>query len=232
MITTLKMWLKYSNNPTAQAMFKFCKNIRSLSVPVIPGFHHACYHLFLFFKNALHFASQQLFFTPMFKSQVKGSKRNLSLDCGMPQILGKVDIELGDNTRINGISTICGRLSHSYVAKLVIGNNVDIGWQNAFSVGRTIILEDNVRLAGKVFLAGFPGHPIDAQLRASGAADFEEQVGDIIIRDGAWLGTGVTVIGNVTIGKGAIVGAGSVVTKDVPDNCIVAGNPAKVIRYL
>jgi acetyltransferase-like isoleucine patch superfamily enzyme len=89
-----------------------------------------------------------------------------------------------------------------------------------------------VRLAGKVFLAGFPGHPIDAQLRASGAADFEEQVGDIIIRDGAWLGTGVTVIGNVTIGKGAIVGAGSVVTKDVPDNCIVAGNPAKVIRYL
>jgi acetyltransferase-like isoleucine patch superfamily enzyme len=232
MIATLKLWLKHSNNPQAKALFRVCKSIRTLSVPVIPGVHHVLYHAFIFLRNALHFASQQLFYAPMFKSQVSGSKRNLSLDCGMPQILGKVDIQLGDNTRINGISTICGRLSQSYIPKLVIGNNVDIGWQNAFSVGRTIILEDNVRLAGKVFLAGFPGHPIDADLRATGAPDFEDQVGDIIIKDGAWLGTGVTVVGNVTIGKGAIVGAGSVVTKDVPENCIVAGNPAKVIRYL
>jgi acetyltransferase-like isoleucine patch superfamily enzyme len=232
MITTLKLWLKQSNNPQAKALFNICKSIRTLSIPVIPGVHHALYHGYVFLKNALHFASQQLFYAPMFKSQVSGSKRNLSLDCGMPQILGKVDIELGDNTRINGISTICGRLSQNFTPKLVIGNNVDIGWQNAFSVGRTIILEDNVRLAGKVFLAGFPGHPIDAAARAAGAPDLDDQVGDIIIREGAWLGTGVIVIGHVTIGRGAIVGAGSVVTKDVPDNCIVAGNPAKVIRYV
>jgi acetyltransferase-like isoleucine patch superfamily enzyme len=232
MIATLKLWLKHSNNPQAKALFNLCKSLRTLSFPVIPVFHHMLYHGFVFLKNALHFASQQFFYAPMFKSQVSGTKRNLSLDCGMPQILGKVDIVLGDNTRINGISTICGRLTQGNTPTLVIGNNVDIGWQNAFSVGRTIILEDNVRLAGKVFLAGFPGHPVDAELRAAGAPDLDEQVGDIVIKNGAWLGTGVTVIGNVTIGRGAIVGAGSVVTKDVPDNCIVAGNPAKVIRYI
>lgn len=46
------------------------------------------------------------------------------------------------------------------------------------------------------------------------------------------LGVSVTIIGNVHIGNNVIVGAGSVVVKDVPDNCVVAGNPAKVIRYL
>ena len=46
------------------------------------------------------------------------------------------------------------------------------------------------------------------------------------------LGANVTIIGDISIGNNVIVGAGSVVTKDVPDNCIVAGNPAKVIRYL
>ena len=52
---------------------------------------------------------------------------------------------------------------------------------------------------------------------------------DIVIKEGSWLGAGAIVLGKVTIGKGSIVAAGSVVTKDVPDFAIVAGNPAKQI---
>lgn len=55
--------------------------------------------------------------------------------------------------------------------------------------------------------------------------------GPIIIEDEAWLGARVTVLSGVRVGKGAAVGAGSVVTKDIPDNAIAAGNPAQVIRY-
>lgn len=51
------------------------------------------------------------------------------------------------------------------------------------------------------------------------------------IGDNVSLGANVTIIGNISIGNNVIVGAGSVVVKDVPDNCIVAGNPAKIIRY-
>jgi len=54
--------------------------------------------------------------------------------------------------------------------------------------------------------------------------------GDIIIGDHAWLGTGVIVLGGVRIGNGAVIGAGSVVTKDVPDNAIVFGVPAHVVK--
>ena len=55
---------------------------------------------------------------------------------------------------------------------------------------------------------------------------------DIIINDGVWIGMNSIILPGVTIGKKAVVAAGSVVTKNVPDYCIVAGNPAKIIREL
>jgi acetyltransferase-like isoleucine patch superfamily enzyme len=51
-----------------------------------------------------------------------------------------------------------------------------------------------------------------------------------VVKKGASIGSGATILSKVTIGEGAIIGAGSVVTKDVPANCIVAGNPARVLR--
>lgn len=59
-----------------------------------------------------------------------------------------------------------------------------------------------------------------------------KQNGRPIIGDNVNLGANVTIIGNVHIGNNVTVGAGSVVVKDVPDNCVVAGNPAKVIRFI
>jgi acetyltransferase-like isoleucine patch superfamily enzyme len=53
-----------------------------------------------------------------------------------------------------------------------------------------------------------------------------------LVRKGASIGSGSTILSNVEIGEHAIIGAGSVVTKDVPANAIVAGNPAKVLRYI
>ena len=62
--------------------------------------------------------------------------------------------------------------------------------------------------------------------------DDDWQVGRTVVRKGASLGSGATILCNLTIGENAIVGAGSVVTKDVPPNAVVAGNPARLLRYL
>lgn len=70
-----------------------------------------------------------------------------------------------------------------------------------------------------------PNHPIDPAVRGEGW-----EIGlPIRIEDGAWLGGSVVILPGVTIGAGAIVGAGSVVTRDVPPGATVAGNPARVI---
>ncbi len=53
-----------------------------------------------------------------------------------------------------------------------------------------------------------------------------------VIKKGASIGSGATILSNTNVGENAIVGAGSVVTKDVPPNSIVAGNPARVLRYI
>ena len=53
---------------------------------------------------------------------------------------------------------------------------------------------------------------------------------DIVVEDGAWIGAGCILLPGVTVGRNAVVGAGSVVTKDVPADAVAAGNPATVIR--
>ena len=63
-----------------------------------------------------------------------------------------------------------------------------------------------------------------------GHVSMSEFAGEIHIEDDVWLAANVVVIDGVTIGKGAVIGAGSVVTHDIPDNSVAAGNPARVIR--
>lgn len=92
-------------------------------------------------------------------------------------------------------------------------------------------IEDNV----------FVGHGVtfinDSYPRATTASgelqtEADWKVEKTIVSRGASIGSGCTILSNVSIGENAIVGAGSVVTKDVPANAIVAGNPAKILRYL
>jgi acetyltransferase-like isoleucine patch superfamily enzyme len=94
-----------------------------------------------------------------------------------------------------------------------------------------VTIEDNV----------FVGHGVtfvnDSYPRATApGGDLQTEddwkVEPTVIRRGASIGSGATILANITIGENAIVGAGSVVTKDVPRNAIVAGNPARVMRFL
>ena len=73
-----------------------------------------------------------------------------------------------------------------------------------------------------------PGHPLDAEVRVAGY----EYAKSITIGDRVWIGGEVTVLGGVTIGDNTVVGAGAVVTKDLPANVVAVGNPARVLRPL
>ena len=89
-----------------------------------------------------------------------------------------------------------------------------------------IIIEDNVSIGPNVVMraSGHRYEDLHVPIRLQG-----HHKGKIIIRDGVWIGANAVILPNVTIGKGAIVGAGAVVTKDVDDFDIVGGVPAKKI---
>jgi len=106
-----------------------------------------------------------------------------------------------------------------------IGKNVFINHACTFMDRGGITLEDNVLIGPKVNLIT-TNHPINPAERRATISN------PIVIKKGAWIGVGATILPGVTIGENSIVAAGAVVSKDVPDNVIIGGIPAKFIKSI
>lgn len=230
---TLRHWVKSRDGVVADALYRLVMALRTASVPVIPGLHRSLYALHRAVSGGLSTLTRVVWYTPLFQSRLEQPAKRLYCYSGMPLVLGPVRMRFGDDVRISGQTTITGRTADAAAGPVLeVGRNVDIGWQTTIAVGRRVVIGDNVRIAGRAFLAGYPGHPLDAAARAVGAPDTEDQVGDITLEDDVWLATGVTVLAGVRIGRGTVVAAGSVVTRDLPPFVVAAGVPARVVRKI
>ena len=111
---------------------------------------------------------------------------------------------------------------------VIIGDNVLIGGFSSIGCSNSIVIEDNVILAPHVHITDRNHSYEDVQtpIRKQPAVS----PGPVIIGKGSWLGYGSQVMPNVKIGKHCVVAAGSVVTRDIPDYCVVVGIPARVIK--
>ncbi|MGB0683905.1 MAG: acyltransferase [Magnetovibrionaceae bacterium] len=231
-LNTLKRRIKAGESPLARLVLRAHGAWCTFEVPVIPGIHSGLWSLHRAIQNVTAWGTRVFYYTPMFKSRLQGKAPRLNLYGGLPYVGGPVRISFGSDCRLSAATTITGRWAGRETPELVVGDNVGIGWQTTIAVGTRVVLEDNVRIAGRAFLAGYPGHPIDARDRAKGLPDTEDQIGEIKLERDVWLGTGVTVSAGVTIGKGTIVAAGSVVSRDLPPGVLAGGVPARVIRTL
>jgi acetyltransferase-like isoleucine patch superfamily enzyme len=106
-----------------------------------------------------------------------------------------------------------------------LGKNVFINHACTFLDLGGITIEDDVQIGPKVNLIT-ENHPLDPLNRKS------LDLSSILIKKNAWLGAACTILPGVTVGENSVVAAGAVVTKDVPDNTVVAGVPAKVVKQL
>ena len=118
------------------------------------------------------------------------------------------------------VNVCVGRNTH-------IGNNCYINFNASFVDDYTITIEDNVLFGPNVTIIT-TGHPVHPELRPNG----EMYCAPVTVKKGAWLCSNVVVLPGVTIGENAVIGAGSVVTKDIPANTIAMGVPCRVVRTI
>lgn len=114
-----------------------------------------------------------------------------------------------------------------YGKNIHLGKNVFINLNNYFMDGASITIGDNVFIGP---YCGFytASHPLDYKRRNQGL----EKALPIVVGNNCWFGANVSVMPGITIGSGCVIAAGSVVTQDVPENSLVAGVPAKVIKQI
>ncbi len=108
-----------------------------------------------------------------------------------------------------------------------IGNNVRISFNFTGLCSSKLVIQDDVLIASDVFVST-ENHGVDDLTK--NYLDQELVSKDVVISKGAWIGEKVCVLPGVTVGVKSIIGANSVVTKDVPDYTMVVGNPAKIIK--
>jgi acetyltransferase-like isoleucine patch superfamily enzyme/glycosyltransferase involved in cell wall biosynthesis len=114
-------------------------------------------------------------------------------------------------------------------ARIIIEDGCDIGRRVNISAVNKIVIEKNVIIAPNVHITdhNHEYQNIGIPILRQGVSSFVDQ---IVIGEGSWLGINSIVVGNVKIGKGCVVASNSTVIHDVPDYCVVAGNPAKIIK--
>ena len=125
--------------------------------------------------------------------------------------------QIGENSVVNNQLTVV------LPKNVTIGSGVTVMNGALMMAAGGITIEDNVMIAANVQLISNNHDPYDRQILTCKP---------VLIKYGAWVGAGATILPGVTVGKYAIIGANSVVNKDIPDYAVAVGSPAKVVKYL
>lgn len=150
------------------------------------------------------------------KPKFNNSGKLLRMEKGVRVMKNNGTISLGERVLLHRYVKLS-----AYGGKIEIGNNTYIGDRTEIHSGESVKIGNGVNIAWDCNILDRDYHAFDSE---------KEVVKPVIISDHVWIGARSIILKGVTIGEGAVVAAGSVVTRSVPPKCLVAGNPAKVVR--
>ena len=162
--------------------------------------------------------------------------KNLQIPGKVSWLIRGARITIGDNFYLssgNGVNPIASNLQADvYVepgATLTIGNNVGMSSTRLW-IHESARIGNNVKIGGCVLITDTDAHPMDYMARRS--SNEGTKSAPVVIEDDVWVGAHCIILKGVTIGARSIIGAGSVVTKSIPADCVAAGNPCRVIKII
>jgi acetyltransferase-like isoleucine patch superfamily enzyme len=234
-ITTEKLIQKIRRRetPLARALYRVGKGVLGFTLPVPETLKPAFKALFYAQRSAeeLRVWAERVFWAePLFRARCEAYGVGGTVE-RVPYITGAPVIRVGDHVRIGGWLGIMAS-SASSKPTLEIGDETFIGHLSKLTIARSLRIGARCYIAGEAYITDSDGHPLDAERRSRHEPPGEEGIAPVVIEDDVWLGPRTIVLKGVTIGTRTVVGAGSVVTKSLPPDCLAGGIPARVIRKL
>lgn len=177
-------------------------------------------------------------FNLLYSLWIKGnfkSAKNISIKYpislkGASYISIGVGFDCDQRLRLDAIDEFLG---DKFSPQIIIGDNVSIQKDCHIGAINKIIIGNNVLIASKVYISDHSHGQVTREAILLPPAQRKlYSKGAVIIEDNVWIGEGVVVLPGVVIGENSIIGANAVVTKSIPKNSIVGGNPARIIREL
>jgi acetyltransferase-like isoleucine patch superfamily enzyme len=222
--------IKRAETPFYARLNRCGKAILAFRLP-IPRVLDPLYRLVLYLRLLRYETGERisvaLFRYPVLRMLCASVGKRLRME-QIPNISGGVRVFIGDDVCLSGqLKVRSGRIFPD--PEMRIGNRTFIGAGCVFSVARLIEIGDDVLIANSCSVSDYSGHPLDPDKRAAGVQVEPSEVRPVRIGNKAWLGRGATILPGVTIGEGAVIGAATVVTKDVPAGHICVGNPGRIL---
>ena len=176
-------------------------------------------------------------YTGLFKRHFKTFGKGSEIKPSFLMLIGPQFISVGENcyigSRVQLTAWDSNYIGGDYKPEIILGDGVSIGDESQVTAINKIVIGNGVLTGKKVLITDNSHGEVCRELMD--IAPVKRQVvskGPVIIGNNVWIGEKATIVANVKIGNGAVVAANSVVTKDVPPYCVVAGCPAKIVKVL
>jgi acetyltransferase-like isoleucine patch superfamily enzyme len=214
-----------------QRLYWLAKSIHGFRAPAVRPLGAVLLHGRDIWKAAWSIFKSRFIYEQMLRYRCSVTGR-VRLDGDMPLVYGDGAVVIEDGVTIGNRNTWIVGLKVYPEAKLEIGEGSALGYLNLISVAQHVRIGRHCLFAGEIKIIDNNSHSLDAARRRANAPLLPADVAPIVIEDDVWIGTNCIILKGVTIGRGAVIAAGAVVTKSVPPFTVAAGNPARVIKQI